>query len=194
MALRMQRFDAGGPRMRTVRVTLTMMCIVLATACASGPKSVSGQHDLEVKAQQTVRDMTAADPSLKGVLSGAPAYAVFPNVGKGGFVVSGGYGDGILYVHGQPAGVVSIKQAGVGLTAGGQAFSELLVLNDPAQINKIKSGKYEVGAEVSAVALTAGAAASANLSSPTTVFVHTKGGLMVDVSVAGQRIDFQPLA
>jgi lipid-binding SYLF domain-containing protein len=170
-----------------------MLCLALA-ACASGPKSVSGQQKLEQQAQQTLRDMTAKDPSLKNVLNRSVAYAVFPNVGKGGLVIGGGYGDGILYVNGHPNGVVSLKQASVGAQVGGESFAELLVLKDMNEVRRLQSGSYSLGAHVDAVALTSGAAAGSNLTHPVSVFVMPRGGLMVDISVAGQRIDFQPLA
>jgi lipid-binding SYLF domain-containing protein len=170
-----------------------MLCLALV-GCASGPKGVSDQQKLETQARNTLREMTSKDPSLHRVLSNSVAYAVFPNVGKGGFIVGGGYGDGILFVNGHARGVVSIKQASVGAQVGGESFSELIVIRDLNQVRSLESGNWNLGAHADAVALTAGAGASANVTRPVSVFVMPKGGLMVDISVAGQRIDFQPLA
>ncbi|MDB4959760.1 MAG: hypothetical protein JWO36_7329 [Myxococcales bacterium] len=170
------------------------LMLVAFVGCASGPKPASEVQPLEQRAQASLTEMTAKDPTLRDVLATAPAYAVFPSVGKGGVIVGGAYGDGILYENGRPTGTVTLKQASIGAQLGGQTFSELLVLRNPVDIQRLKAGRYDVSADASVVALTAGAAANANMQSGTAVFIMPRGGLMVDISVAGQKIDYQPLA
>lgn len=55
------------------------------------------------------------------------AYAVFPTVGQGGFVVGGAYGSGRVYAHGKHVGNTSVTQLSVGWQAGAQAYSENIV-------------------------------------------------------------------
>lgn len=172
--------------------TAALMLVAIA-GCASGPRSSSETRDLSQRADATLTEMVARDPALHDQLGNAAAYAVFPNIGKGGVVVGGAYGEGILYEHGRPTGYVSLKQASIGAQLGGQTFAELLVLRNPVDIDRLKSGTYDVSADASAVLLTAGAAATANLNAGSIVFIMPRGGLMVDISVAGQKIDYQPL-
>lgn len=177
--------------MRTLQ-TISVVFALAVAACASTPKTVSSQVSLEQRANATLSDMTAKDSSLNDALAKAPGYAVFPSVGKGGLVVGGAGGEGVLYVHGQPDGVVSINEVSIGAQAGGQAFSELIVINDANEIAKIKSGTYSLDANASAVALKSGVAASTDFTKPVTVFTQSQGGLMVEAAVAGQKLSYYP--
>ena len=177
--------------MRILRTIPVVFALAIA-ACASTPKTASSQLSLEQRADATLRDMRAKDASLDAAIARAPGYAVFPDVGKGGLVVGGAGGEGVLYVHGQPDGVVSINEVSIGAQAGGQSFAELIVINDPNEIGKIKSGTYSLGADASAVALQANAAASTDFTKPVTVFTQSHGGLMVEAAVAGQKLSYYP--
>lgn len=171
---------------------LFAILVISLVGCASGPKSVPEQQSLEQRASASLNEMMTRDPSLHQVLPTAVAYAVFPSIGKGGFIVGGAAGDGILYEHGKPVGVVKLSQASVGAQLGAQTFAELVVLRDPGEVQKLKAGQWSAGANISAVALSTGAA-TASQAGPVSVFVMAKGGLMVDISVNGQKINFQPL-
>ncbi len=48
-------------------------------------------------------------------------------------------------------------------------------------------GNYELGAQVSAVAITAGASADADFNEGIAIFTEAKGGLMYEASVGGQK-------
>jgi hypothetical protein len=73
-------------------------------------------------------------------------------------------------------------------------MAELVILNDQNQVNQLKSGSFDLGANVQAIVLTTGGAAPTGTVRGTQVFIMPRGGAMVDVSVAGQRISFEPLA
>jgi lipid-binding SYLF domain-containing protein len=175
----------------TIKSSVVAM-LVLATACGAAPKTATERENLEQRARTTLSEMQARDPTLSTVLDDAHAYAVFPSIGKGGFIVGGAFGRGILYERGLPIGYVELAQASLGAQLGGQTFAELVVLRDAHEVQRIKAGTFEVGADASVVALTAGAAASATFRSGTMVFVMPHGGLMVDVSISGQKLDFRP--
>lgn len=166
--------------------------LVLGAACGGSPKTATERINLEQSAQTTLSQMQTRDPSLTGLLEEAHAYAVFPSIGKGGVIVGGAFGRGVLYERGRPSGFVELTQASIGAQLGGQTFSELIVLRDAYEVQKIKAGTFEVGGDASIVALTAGAARSVSLNRGSAVFVMPRGGLMVDISVTGQRLDFRP--
>jgi lipid-binding SYLF domain-containing protein len=134
--------------------------------------------------------MRAKDPDLDPLLARSSGYVVFPDIGKGGFVVGGAYGRGVLYQHGQQAGFVDLSQASVGAQVGAQAYSELVVFAQPYDVDRLKAGKFELGANASAVVLTAGAAGATDPSSGVSVFVVPKGGAMAELSVSGQKLNF----
>jgi lipid-binding SYLF domain-containing protein len=168
---------------------VVVMCVV---GCATSPSTPAGRQDLVRNAETTREQMVRRDPSLRSFLDQAAGYVVFPRIGKGGAIVGGAYGQGVLFEQGRATGFVKLEQASLGAQLGGQTFAELLVLGGPRDVRDVKDGDYTMSADASVIALTSGAAASANLADGVTAFVMPLGGLMVDVSVAGQRIQFEP--
>jgi lipid-binding SYLF domain-containing protein len=139
-------------------------------------------------------------------------YAVFPTIGKGGIGIGGAYGTGRVYAQGVPTGTAKLFKATIGLQAGGQAFSQMIFFEDKRAFEEFTSGNFEFDAGVSAVAITAGAQAKAGTDGATAgasagpatgaqaetnyrkgmaVFVHTKGGLMYEATVGGQKFSYK---
>lgn len=168
------------------------MTLLFLIGCATAPKTEGERQSLEARADTTLGAMRDKDPALSDVLETAAGYAVFPSIGKGGAGVGGAFGRGVLYERGTVTGFVKLEQAQVGAVLGGESFSELLVLRDPEDVQELKQGDYKLAANIEAVALTAGAAAQANFDGGVAVFVMPVGGLMVDVSISGQRFQFEP--
>ena len=88
-------------------------------------------------------------------------YAVFPSIGKGGLGVGAAHGSGRVYEQGKHVGDVKMNQISVGLQAGGQAFSQIVFLQDKRAFDEFTKGTYEFDATVQAVAITASATATA---------------------------------
>lgn len=171
---------------------MAALALAFAGACGGAPKSKVEQARVEDAAEATLREMTFRDPSLRPLLQQAYAYAVFPSIGKGGAIVGGAYGRGVLYERGRPTGTVELTQASIGAQLGGQSFAELIVLRNDDDVRALKSGTFDVGGSASAVALTAGAASAANVgANANAVFVLPRGGLMADLSVTGQTLNFR---
>jgi lipid-binding SYLF domain-containing protein len=116
---------------------------------------------------------------------------IFPSVGKGGVIVGGAYGRGEVYEQGQLVGYADVTQATVGAQLGGQTFSELIVFENREAMDRFKRGNFEFAANVSAVALKAGAAAAARYTNGVAVFVKPEGGAMFEASIGGQKFTFQ---
>lgn len=140
-------------------------------------------------------------------------YALFPTVGKGGFVVGGARGTGRVYAGGAYVGDASMTQLSVGLQAGGQAFSEIIFFQDKRAFDDFTGGNFEFSAQIAAVAITAGASASAGTTGNSAgasasdsaatnvahgwtkgmaVFTVAKGGLMYEATVGGQKFSYTP--
>src|SRR6202140_1082224 len=88
------------------------------------------------------------------------AYAVFPTIGEGGFIVGGAHGTGRVYVKDNYVGDTSMTQLSVGFQAGGKAYSEIIFFEDKRALDEFESGSFQFSAGASAVAITAGASAS----------------------------------
>jgi lipid-binding SYLF domain-containing protein len=153
-------------------------------------------------------------PAVEKFFNNSYGYAVFPTIGKGGFVIGGSFGKGQVYRDGKVTGKTSVIEGSIGFQAGGQAFSQIVFFQDKRAYDEFTSGNFEFGATAQAVAITAGVgaragtggvSAGANVGSDSVVqaetkyvmgmavFVHAKGGLMYEFSVGGQKFTFEPL-
>ncbi len=175
-----------------ITIALGIAGVTAMTACATAPKSQEDRTALVQQAETTLQAMRNRDMNLNALLEQSAGFVVFPNVGKGGFVAGAAHGRGILYENGQPTGFVQLSQASLGAQIGAQTFAELVVFQNRAAVERLKAGKFELGANASAVALTAGAAASTNFVNGVAVFVMPRGGVMAELSISGQRLQFVP--
>ncbi len=140
-------------------------------------------------------------------------YAVFPNIGKAGFIVGGSYGKGKVYFSsGEFVGDAKVYKGNIGWQLGGQVFSQILFFEDKRAFDEFTNGNFEFSADASAVAITAGASASASTAGSsagisggrndaTTVgsyfkgvatFTVARGGLMYEAAIGGQKYQFSP--
>ena len=178
--------------MKSVLVTMGLLATLVLGACNTAPKSDEGKSDIREKAQATLNTAQVNDPSLKTVLDAAKGYAVFPTVGKGAVGVGGAYGKGVLYEGGVQVGYCDLTQASIGLQLGGQGYSEIIAFNSPDALNRFKTGKMELGAQATAVALKSGAGANAKYNDGVAVFTMGEKGLMFEAAVAGQKFNYEP--
>ena len=176
--------------MRSFVVSLFALFFFTASAFAFEP-DVNDRLQLDV--QRAIIDIKAADPGIQSFFDNAAGYAVFPSVGTGGVIIGGAFGRGLVIENEQVIGRTSLSQASIGLTLGGQSFSQFIFFRDDVALGHFKRGNFEFGAQASAVAATAGASADAAYNQGVAIFTNPRGGLMVDASVSGQRFSFEPI-
>ncbi len=166
-----------------------LVTTLLLSACGWNPNKPDQERQ---EAQETVAAFKKKDPGIQTFFNSAYGYAVFPSVGKGGMLIGGAYGTGKVFRQGQIIGSTSIIQGTIGFQLGGQVYSEIVFFKDKPAFDRFKSGRLEFDAQVSAIAVTLGAAAKAAYEEGIAVFVMTKGGLMYEASVGGQSFTFTP--
>ncbi|HEY1586298.1 MAG TPA: lipid-binding SYLF domain-containing protein [Polyangia bacterium] len=157
-------------------------------ACAHAPTKPGERADLVTDAHKTIQKMEATDPGIRRLLDDSIAYVVFPSVGEGGFIVGAGAGSGVVFEHGRHTGFAEVSHASVGALAGGQRYAELVIIKDPAALEALKSGRFDVGAKAQAVILRSGASTNTTFDKGVAVFVDPLRGGMVNASITGQRI------
>jgi len=128
-------------------------------------------------------DVAEYDPKAKEAL--AAFLEADPGMQK--MRIGGARGKGLLYENGKPTAVVTLSQLSIGFQWGGQAYSEYILFQDSPTLSNFKKGNYELGAQVSAVAVTAGVSADAAFVDGMAIFTQAKGGLMYEASVGGQK-------
>jgi lipid-binding SYLF domain-containing protein len=146
------------------------------------------------------------------LLKSAYGYAVFPTIGKGAVGIGGAHGKGRVYEKGKYIGDTSMTQVTVGLQLGGEAYSEMIVFEDERALKEFTGGNFEFGADASAVAITAAAGAQTSTTGTSArasagkkdaktaggyhkgmaTFTVTKGGLMYEASIGGQKFSYKP--
>ena len=179
--------------MRTSSKTLLMAAlaaVLMAGGCQTSPKTEADKQKLTADAQAALAGYKAKDSSLQALLDKSVGYAVFPDVGKAAWFVGGAYGRGEVYEKGKKIGYADISEVSAGFTWGAQNFSELLIFMKQEKLDEFKKGDWSVGGNVSAVALSAGAAATTDPSKGVIALVDAKGGLMAEAAVGGQRMRF----
>lgn len=195
---------------QNMRIFLVFLLCALPLTTTRAEEDAAGQ---EQKYQQTIDIFKGAGESGT-FFDNSYGYAVFPTIGKAGFIVGGSYGKGRVYEKGIYAGDTSVGKGSIGFQAGAQAYSQIIFFEDKRAFEEFTSGNFEFGADASAVAITAGASASASTAGGTSagasggqhdavtkggyskgmaVFTVAKGGLMFEASIGGQKFSYTPL-
>jgi lipid-binding SYLF domain-containing protein len=160
-------------------------------------------------------DMFRATEAAQPFFQQSYGYAIFPTVGKGGFILAGGFGRGRVYVAGDPVGDTTLTQASLGFQIGGQAYTQIIFFEDERAFREFSEGGFEFGGNVNATVIKASAHASTTTAGSTAgasggtddvenvspgyykgmaVFIIATGGLMFEASVGGQRFSYKPIA
>ncbi len=185
LAQRSQKYSRG----KIMRNSIVVVAVVsiLGWSSAGWTWDTDKVEELTPKVAEAVATIKEKDPGINKFFEKAVGYVVIPTVGKGGFGIGGARGTGLLMVGGETVAIVTLTQVTFGFQAGGQAYSEFIFFEDDIALAGFRRGNYELGAQVSAVAITAGASADANFVGGMAIFTQAKGGLMYEASVGGQK-------
>jgi lipid-binding SYLF domain-containing protein len=175
-----------------MRKVLFSLAVLLVT-CPAFAFQPNVNDAMQLDVAKAILSIKQADPGIEAFFDNAAGYAVFPSVGKGGIVVGGAYGKGLVIVGDRVDGRTTMTQATVGLQLGGQVYSQFIFFKDEAAIENFRRGNFEFGAQASAVAATKGASADTSYDKGVAVFTNASGGLMVEGSVGGQKFTYEPV-
>jgi lipid-binding SYLF domain-containing protein len=179
-------------RATTCMTLVLTMAAGLLVGCATAPASRPERETLLTESVTALKRMSGEDPGVAALVKRGAGYAVFPTVTKGGLVVGGARGQEVLYERGRHTAYCDLTQATVGAQVGGQTFSELLVFESQAALDRFKAGQLAFAADASAVALTRGvAAADIPFVDGVAVVVSPLSGVMVEAAIGGQQFTCQ---
>ena len=130
------------------------------------------------------------DPSMEDLFKSSYGYVIFPKIGKGGLIVGGSGGNGILYEHGKPVGLVKTGQVTVGAQVGGQTYREVIFFENKDAVDRMKESKIEFSSQISAVAVKSGVSKNAKYTEGVVVFTQDLSGLMAEATVGGQKFKY----
>ena len=141
--------------MKRIIVTVLACLLILGISIPSsaGQGSKTDERERAQKAAVAFQEvMSAPDQGIpQELLDRAYCIAVFPSVKKGGFIVGGQYGKGLISCRraqgswGSPA-YFTIGGGSFGLQIGGQAVDLVLLVMNKTGVDGLLADKFEIGA------------------------------------------------
>lgn len=168
-----------------------MLCLlfIALTSCGSGKTG----DDLVADAVKEKNMLEQEHPTIGELFDDSRGYAIFPNVGKGAYIIGGASGNGAVYENGVLIGYADLKQVDVGFQLGGKALVEVLFFENRAALDRFKQGNFELSGNASAVLVDEGFSGNVEFKDGIAIITVPKAGAMAGISVGGQKFDFKPL-
>ncbi|MEX1313078.1 MAG: hypothetical protein AB1Z38_02815, partial [Desulfotignum sp.] len=125
--------------------TVFISLLTLMAATMLGPSTIHAADDAET-GSAVLADLYAESDSARILGESAKGILVFPSIVKGGFLVGGQYGEGVLLVDGKQIGRYNTVQLSYGLQAGLQKYGYALFFMTDDALNWVKSASgWELG-------------------------------------------------
>lgn len=185
----------------------TVMALVLAACWLTLANGLMAQskEDLTVQASTAVLDEIMAVPLSsipESMLADAQGLVIIPNMIKGGFVVGGRHGRGVLLVRDENQNwhapvFVSLTGGSIGWQVGVQATDVILVFRTRQSVQGILKGKFTLGADAAAAAGPVGrqAAAATDGHLKSEIYSYSRSrGLFAGVSIDGSVLQLDQIA
>jgi lipid-binding SYLF domain-containing protein len=176
----------------TRRLALGAALFALAACTSSAPADRAAKKaEIDAGADAALNQLFAEDAAARTLANQAKGIAIFPDIVKGGLGIGAESGDGVLRVAGKPVGYYNTSGASIGLQAGAQSYSQvLLFLTDDALAGFRDSSGWEAGVDGSVAVLQSGASGkldTTNIHDPVVGYVFGEEGLMADAAIEGSK-------
>lgn len=185
--------DVAAPAARLICGMVVAVLLAGAPGCSTY-RDTAGQTAVtrEQLADRAIADFRAADPSIERFFQSAHAWAVFPEIGKGGAIIGGAAGDGVVYQGGRVVGYSTMRQLTVGAQIGGQSYSQIIFFQDAPAFARFRENRTDFAANASAVIAKSGAAATNDYTQGLAIFVRPLQGVMAEAAIGGQKFEYRP--
>jgi lipid-binding SYLF domain-containing protein len=183
-----------------MRLTFTLVLFSLCLCLPAAPAHAQSDQADRIRESRTVFEeiMAAPDRAIPAsVLEKAEAIAVFPSTLKGGFIVGGHRGRGVLSVRHRDNGTwsapafLSLTGASFGAQIGGQAVDIVLVLMNRRGVENLLRNQFKIGGDASAAVGPVGRSAEAatDVQMRAEILSYSRArGLFAGVSLNGSSI------
>jgi lipid-binding SYLF domain-containing protein len=180
--------------MKYSRVTIILLTLAFAasTLAVPNPALAASAAELNRDALRVLNKLYQKSSAAKALGEKAKAILVFPSITKGGFLVGGQYGEGVLMKEGKPIAYYNTVTVSYGLQAGIQKYGYALFLMTDAALQYVdKSDGWELGTGPSIVIVEEGAAGGISTTtarSDVYAFIFSQKGLMAGLGLQGTKI------
>ena len=182
------------------RLLLSLLCIAAFAAPARAEEAPQRVVD---EALATYRNMTT-DPdfaNLNSLLARAKAVVIVPEMIKGGFIIGGEWGQGVMLARDGTSGLwsqpafVTLASGSIGLQIGGSVSQVVLVVMTDTGLDAMLQDKVTLGGEASVAAGPVGAGVNAQSTSDVNddVYAYAKSqGLFAGAAIEGAVLEADP--
>ncbi len=178
--------------MRNALVVVALSIVTLSAQSADETKRI---NDAVLVLQEI---MAAGDKAVpQSIMAKAAGIAVFPSLLKGGFVVGGQRGHGVLSVRSKKDGTwsapafLTITGGSIGVQIGGQAIDLILVVQNDRGLEQLVKNQFKLGAEAGVAAGPVGreAAAATDIQLRAQILSYSRArGLFAGITLNGATI------
>ena len=176
--------------MNLYRLPLLLLACLLALAPLSG--RAASREELDAKVRGAVETLYKTSSAAKELAGHASGMLVFPEVYKAGLVIGGEGGEGALLQGGHTAAYYNIFGASIGLQAGVQRKSVVILFMNAAALKRFEDVKgFKIGVDGSIAIATLGTGGtidSETVQKPVIAFVYSNQGLMYNLTLEGSKI------
>ena len=164
----------------------------LALLNVAAPALADTATEMELEARRGLRDLYASTPAALALSKTAKGVLVFPSITKGGFIVGGQYGDGVLFENNEVKGFYNTAAASFGLQAGIQKFGYALFLMSDSDLKYLRNSEgWEIGVGPTITIVDVGMANSLTTTTARSgvyAFFFEQRGLMAGLGLQGSKI------
>ncbi len=184
--------------MRIATAALSALALFLITVpfAAQGSSQEAQRLTESVRVLQEIMD--AGDQSVpRSIMQKAEGIAIFPSLLKGGFIVGGQHGRGVISAKDSKTGAwsspafLTITGGSIGAQIGGQAVDLLLIVQNRRGLEQLVSNQFKIGADASVAAGPVGrdASASTDIQMRAQILSYSRTrGLFAGVTLNGSTI------
>jgi lipid-binding SYLF domain-containing protein len=173
-------------------IILLALAFVAGTTVSPNPARAASAAEINRDAGRVLEGLYAKTPAARALGEKAKGILVFPSIVKGGFLVGGQFGEGVLIKGGKWAAYYNTISASYGLQAGLQKYGYVLFFVTDSALSWLdKSDGWEIGVGPSIVVVDTGMAKSmttTTLQAEIYAFFFDQKGLMGGLGLQGTKV------
>ena len=174
------------------RTILWMAVLIAVTLAGSNYAMAASADEINLNAGKALKQLYAKSAKAKALGETAKGMLVFPAITKGGFLVGGQYGEGVLLQDGKAKSYYNTISLSYGLQAGIQKYGYVLFfMTDASEAYLNRSDGWELGVGPSIVVVDVGAATGLSTTTAKAdiyAFFFNQKGLMAGLGLQGTKI------
>lgn len=146
---------------------------------------------LQKQVFETKAVMAKGNPNVGKIFGSAYGYAIFPKITKGGLIIGGAGGHGLVFVGNTVVGSSTLMQATIGAQAGGQQYTEFILFEDKVAMDRFRNNKFKFAGELSAVAWDQAVSENVDYQNGVAVYTYSNKGLMAEAALGTQKFKYK---